>query len=194
MLHLPIVTPRLVLRDFVATDCVAVHAYASDPLTTEHMFYAPWSWQESAAYVENMLESQQQVPRRLWELAVIERSTSTLIGSIDLTPEGDHAADLGYMLARAAWGNGYASEAATALLDAGFARLGLRRVVAVCAVENTASMRVLVTAGLRHIDTVHNYRRAKNRDFTVHRYAIGVDEWRNRSRSASVAHVQSTRR
>lgn len=194
MLRLPIVTSRLLLRDFIAADCVAVHAYASDPVTTEHMFYSPWSWQEAAAYVENMLVSQQQVPRRLWELAVIERATSTLIGSIDLTPEGEDSADLGYMLARTAWGKGYASEAAAALLDAGFARLGLRRVAAVCAVENAASIRVLVKAGLRHTETVQNYRRAKNRDFDVHRFEIRVDEWRSRSRESAIAHVQSTRR
>lgn len=193
MLRLPIVTPRLVLRDFVAADCVAVHAYASDPVTTEHMFYSSWSWQ-AAAYVENMLASQRQVPRRLWELAVTERATATLIGSIDLTPDGDDAADLGYMLARAAWGKGYASEAAAALLDAGFARLGLRRVVAVCAVENAASIRVLVKTGMRHVDTVQNYRHAKHRDFDVHRFEIRVDEWRSRSRSTSTPHAQSTRR
>ena len=194
MLRLPIVTPRLLLRDFVAADCVAVHSYASDPATTEHMFYAPWSWQQAAAYVESMIASQQQLPRRLWEFAVTERATAKLIGSIDLTPEGHDAADLGYMLDRSAWGKGYASEAAAALVDAGFARLGLRRIVAVCAVENAASMRVLLKTGLRHIDTVHNYRRAKNRDFAVHRFEIRVGEWRDGSSDRQATNLQSTPR
>ena len=182
LLRLPIVTPRLLLRDFLAADCDAVHAYASDPATIEHMFYAPWSREQATAYIEGLIASQHQLPRRLWELAVTERSSATLLGSIDLTPEGDDAADLGYMLGRPAWGKGYASEAAAALVDAGFARLGLRRIVAMCAVENLASMRVLAKAGLRHVDTVQNYRHAKGRNFAVHRFEIRADEWRSESR------------
>jgi len=40
-LHLPLYTPRLLLRDFILADFQAIHAYASDPEVTEFMFYGP---------------------------------------------------------------------------------------------------------------------------------------------------------
>jgi ribosomal-protein-alanine N-acetyltransferase len=177
-LRLPIHTPRLSLRDFVATDVEAVFAYTSDPMVAEHMFYAPWTHEHAEAYIENLLASQRAVPRRLWELAIIERASGALVGSVDLTPEGENEADVGYVLARSAWGHGYATEAAAALLEAGFARLRLRRVVAMCAVENVASRQVLEKIGLRHVDTVQGYRHAKGRDFDVHRFEVRRDDWR----------------
>lgn len=177
-LRLPILTPRLALRDFVATDVDAVHAYASDPAVAEHMFHAPWTREHAAAYIENLQASQQAVPRRLWELAIVERASGALVGSVDLTPEGEHEADIGYVLAQPAWGRGYATEAAAALLEAGFARLRLRRVLAVCAVENVASRHVLEKIGLRHVDTVQGFRHAKGRDFDVHRFEVRRDDWR----------------
>jgi RimJ/RimL family protein N-acetyltransferase len=181
-LRLPIITRRLHLRDFGTPDVDAVFAYAADPAVAEHMFHAPWSHAQAAAYVEGLLTSQHTVPRRLWELAIVERSGGALIGSVDLTPEGDDAADLGYVLARPAWGRGVASEAAGAMLDAGFARLGLRRISAMCAVENVASRRVLEKIGLRHVDTVQRYRQAKGRDFDVHRFELRRTEWSPRTR------------
>lgn len=177
VLRLPIQTPRLVLRDFVAADAAAVLRYTADPRVVEHMFYAPWTIADAQAHLASLERSQQAVPRRLWELAVVERSSGEVIGSVDLTPLDDDGADLGYSLQFDAWGKGYASEAASALLDAGFARLALPRIVAVCAVENTASARVLEKTGLRFVETVHAYREAKGRSFSVHRYELTQAQW-----------------
>ncbi len=180
-LRLPIVSRRLQLRDFVLGDVSAVFAYAADPAVVEHMFHPPWTSAQSAAYVQGLLASQQAMPRRLWELAIVERAGGALIGSVDLTPDGEDAAELGYVLARTTWGQGFASEAAAALLDAGFARLQLRCISAMCAVENLASCRVLEKIGLRHVDTVHGYRRAKGRDFDVHRFELRRSDWHARA-------------
>ena len=57
--------------------------------------------------------------------------------------------ELGYTLARAAWGRGYATEAARAVLRWAFAGLRLPRVVAVADPANTASLRVLEKLGMR---------------------------------------------
>ncbi len=55
---------------------------------------------------------------------------------------------LGYRLARATWGQGYASEAVTATLNYGFNVLGLRRIVATIDPNNVASVRVAQKAGM----------------------------------------------
>lgn len=58
--------------------------------------------------------------------------------------------DLGYALLPAHWGRGYAFEAASAVLAFARGELGLRRVVAVTASDNTASVRVLEKLGMRY--------------------------------------------
>src|SRR5262249_27881307 len=119
-LPLPIHTPRLTLRDFRAFDFDPVFAYASDPEVTRFMFYGPRDQAETRDYLQGVLQSQSETPRLTWEVAVVSTADGCLIGACDLTMEDAHAADLGYILARDAWGQGYATEIARTLLRAGF--------------------------------------------------------------------------
>ncbi|HZO66054.1 MAG TPA: GNAT family N-acetyltransferase [Kribbellaceae bacterium] len=72
-------------------------------------------------------------------------------------PETDDAAvlSLGYRLRRTAWGHGYATEGARALVHRAFEELGADEVVATTMAVNTGSRRVLEKAGLRYVRTVH---------------------------------------
>lgn len=176
-LSLPRYTPRLILRDFRASDCEAVFAYASDPEVSRFMFYGPRDQQDTYDYVQRMLRSQTEVPRRTWELAVTRATDGHLIGACDLTLEDDRTADLGYILAHDAWGQGYATEIARTLLRAGFEQLGLQRIFALCAVQHRASARVLEKAGLRRETTLYGYTEAKGRSWDMARYALTDHEW-----------------
>jgi len=62
-LSLPIHTPRLTLRDFRASNCEAVFAYASDPEATRFMFYGPRDQADTYDYLQCMLQSQTEIPR-----------------------------------------------------------------------------------------------------------------------------------
>jgi RimJ/RimL family protein N-acetyltransferase len=64
-------------------------------------------------------------------------------------------ASLGYRLRRSAWGQGYATECARALVHLAFTGLGAREVVATTMAVNTGSRRVMEKAGLRYARTVH---------------------------------------
>lgn len=78
------------------------------------------------------------------------------VGWFCLTPRsdiGDDVAELGYRLRRAAWGRGYATEGARALVDHGFASAGLLLVVAETMTVNVGSRTVLRAVGLRHVRT-----------------------------------------
>lgn len=103
-----------------------------------------------------------------------------VIGACDLTLEDIYTADLGYILARDAWGQGYATEIAYTLLHAGFAQLDLQRVFAFCDIHHLASVRVLEKAGLRRETTLYDYREAKGRSWDVYRYTITYNEWMRR--------------
>ncbi|MBV1855448.1 GNAT family N-acetyltransferase [Catellatospora tritici] len=66
-------------------------------------------------------------------------------------PDGE--AELGYRLRREAWGQGYATEGSLALIDRGFAELGLARVTANTMTVNLGSRRVMEKCGLRYVRT-----------------------------------------
>ena len=78
--------------------------------------------------------------------AVEEKSTGRFVGWFHLRPAEEAPAgevELGYRLLRSAWGKGYATEGSRALIDKGFAELGVERVVASTMVVNVASRRVM---------------------------------------------------
>lgn len=68
--------------------------------------------------------------------------------------DGLRNAEIGYRLARSAWGKGYATEGVRALIEVAFDSLGIDRVNAETMTVNQASRRVLEKAGLHHIKTV----------------------------------------
>ncbi len=83
--------------------------------------------------------------------AAIDKAGGAFLGWFHLRPAADapDAVELGYRLGRAAWGQGYATEGARALVHKGFAELGTRRIIARTLAAHTASIRVMEKAGLR---------------------------------------------
>lgn len=81
-----------------------------------------------------------------WVWAITLRDEDALIGAVGLTPEKE-TAELGYWLSPAHWGRGIATEAARAVVDFGFDRLGLARLTSGYFEDNPASGRVLAKLG-----------------------------------------------
>jgi RimJ/RimL family protein N-acetyltransferase len=87
----------------------------------------------------------------LWP--VLERGNDQLIGHcgiIDKEVESGNEYEIVYMLSKSAWGKGYATEAAAAILDYAYKQLGLRRIIALIRQGNTKSEKVAVKIGLRY--------------------------------------------
>ncbi len=89
--------------------------------------------------------------------AAIEKSSGRFVGWFHLRPVAAHPneVELGYRLLKSVWGKGYATEGSRALIEKGFAELGVQRVVAFTMVVHVASRRVLEKAGLRLVRTFH---------------------------------------
>jgi RimJ/RimL family protein N-acetyltransferase len=90
--------------------------------------------------------------------AASERSSGQFLGWFHFRPPPGGApdeAELGYRLRKAAWGKGYATEGARALIRKGFTDFGVQRVVASAMFIHGASRRVLEKAGLKLVRTFH---------------------------------------
>ncbi|MEF2279773.1 GNAT family N-acetyltransferase [Deinococcus sp. YIM 134068] len=88
--------------------------------------------------------------------AAEDRETGGCLGWFALRPLPDAepgTLELGYRLKRSAWGQGYATEGARALVRRAFTELDAERVVACTMTVNVASRRVMERAGLRYVRT-----------------------------------------
>lgn len=85
----------------------------------------------------------------------VEKASGAFVGWFSLYDHGDGKAELGYRLRRTAWGQGYGSEGAKALVDFGFSQPGFVRIVANTMAVNRGSRRVMENAGLVYVRTVH---------------------------------------
>jgi RimJ/RimL family protein N-acetyltransferase len=104
--------------------------------------------------------------------AVVEQSTRAVIGYCGLFffPEvnGQPEVEIGYRLARSAWGQGYATEAALAIRDFAFASLSIKRLIAIIDPSNLASLRVAQKLGMQYESEVM----LEGYDHSDHVYAI----------------------
>ena len=172
-------TERLFLRDFVKDDWQRVLEYQSDPL---YLRYYDWTERTPEAvqeFVGWFLDHQEQKPRIKFQLAVILKSSNRLIGNCGIrrdTP-GALQADIGYELDPKHWNQGYATEAAHAIVDFGFSTFGLHRVWSWCVADNLGSAHVLEKLGMRLEGRLRDNEYYKGRWWDTLMYAILADEW-----------------
>lgn len=142
-------TDRLLLRDFTADDVEAVHAYAADPEVCRFVEWGPNTEHETRQFVTEMTGAASQPDRTSFTWAITTGGAVVGACSISVTSAVHRRGELGYVLARAYWGLGYATEAASAVLDFGRDELGLHRVEATCRPGNVGSQRVLRKLGMQ---------------------------------------------
>jgi ribosomal-protein-alanine N-acetyltransferase len=141
-------TARLQLRPFASADADALFALHSNARVLRYWDSPPWSVRARA---ERFIAKCQQIAEEGTgaRLAVDRGSDGAFLGWCGLTRyDPDYrSASLGYCLTEAAWGLGYATEAAGALLQWAFDSLDLNRVQAEADTRNAASARVLEKLG-----------------------------------------------
>jgi [ribosomal protein S5]-alanine N-acetyltransferase len=101
----------------------------------------------------------------------VER-TGKLIGLVDIDEISAGWGDLGYWFERAAWGRGYASEAAQPVVRFAFEGPGLSGLRSGHAADNAASRSVLLKLGFREVDAVQIRSRSRGMKIMQHRYAL----------------------
>jgi RimJ/RimL family protein N-acetyltransferase/uncharacterized protein YndB with AHSA1/START domain len=144
-------TSRLLIRRWTLDDAPAAFAMFSDP---EVMKYVGDG--RPVPSLEAMREGlgrrvERYESERLGSWAVVLRETEELVGggALNVVEDGPEI-EVAYQLGRRAWGKGYATEAARALLGHGFDALGLDRVIGITYPENLASRRVLEKIGMTY--------------------------------------------
>ena len=146
---------RLVLRPHLEGDFEAVHEFSSDGDVCKYMQWGPNNEEQSRRFLASTLAGQSILPKKQFDWVIVVKQTGLVVGSFTLRLLDGAAYDdakmgeVGYVLSRAAWGQGYATEAADLAVDFAFDVLGLHKVSATCEPLNFASAKVLQKAGMR---------------------------------------------
>ena len=141
-------TSRLIIRDLQESDLHPLAAIWSDPEVTVYL-----GGPRDFEWVVNALAEDLPAGQETYDLRpVIEKATGQVIGHcgyLEKEVEGRPEIELNYILARTAWGKGYATEAAAALLYHAFQHLKLDRLIALIEPGNAASEHVAEKIGMR---------------------------------------------
>jgi methylisocitrate lyase len=154
-------TERLLLRRPRAGDAEAIFTrYASDPEVTR---FLSWPRHGSVADTQAFLAFSDAEWER-WPAGpylIVARGDCGLLGGTGLGFETQYRAATGYVLAKDAWGHGYATEALRAMVDLA-SRIGVQRLYAICHASHRASYRVLEKCGLEREGLLHRYEEFPN--------------------------------
>ncbi|MBC2665813.1 GNAT family N-acetyltransferase [Novosphingobium flavum] len=166
-------TERLFLRPGWPEDWNELHSRIADEGIVRNLARAPWPYRPEDAQA---FAATAQSPRHPHFLVTLPGADgSRLVGAAGLGRIGDQT-ELGYWIARDAWGQGYATEAARAVLT--LARtLGHRRIVAQHFIDNPASGRVLRKVGFCPTgEIVHRHSCGRGTDSAAAIHAIDLGQ------------------
>ena len=170
-----ITTERLRLRRFRPSDAALIELMASDRRVawmTERIPH-PYPPGLAAAFVERVAAGT--ADETGWAIVADtgtrDGAENGLIGTIMLRLDAPGSARVGYWLAPAFWGTGYASEALAGVV--GFAReAGFRTLTARVFQDNPASVKVLMHAGFEYVDDGEAYALARDGMVPTHNYRL----------------------
>jgi len=164
-------TERLLLRPFRLSDIDDVLRYASDP---------EWAAFYLRAYDRGVTEHM--VARSVvisWDKEAVFaiEADGRVVGLVSLeVAQESRTAELGYDLARDVWGQGLATEAASAVVDWGFREYGLARIFAEADARNGRSLRVMERLGMTR-EGVHRRDQIERGEREIARYATLRSDW-----------------
>ena len=180
-------TERLLLRRWKPADRAPFADLNADPEVMRY-FPAPLTRHSSDALADRI---EADMARQGWGLwALEERATDRFIGFTGLTrPSFDAsfapAVEIGWRLARAAWGSGLATEAATAAAAFAFDEFALDEIVSFTVPDNARSRAVMRRLGMRH-DPADDFDHPAVRESRLRRhvlYRLPAADWRASPRS-----------
>lgn len=171
-------TPRLLLRDFVASDVSSVWKYQSDP---RYLQYTPWTSRtedEVREFVHMLIGWANEKPRTKHQLAIVREGSVIGCCGIRLGSHDDHEAEFGCEIDPRVWGNGYAREAGSAILEFAFRTLRLHRAFSETVSENVAAISLAEKLGMKREGRLRERQRIGGRWLDTVVFGILEDEWR----------------
>lgn len=148
----PISTERLTLRVMTPDDLDDVHAFQSDPDVVRYQLFEPRTREEVAEKSAEWGKATRLEKVGDYIQPAMQTADGRVIGLMyfTITSTDDETGEIGWAMNKQFHGQGYASEAASAILDLAFGPLDLHRVYAELDPRNEPSVRLCERLGMRH--------------------------------------------
>ncbi len=186
----PLETPRVVVRPIVEADLAGLMAVNGDERVTQYLPYPAWkSADDARAWFERMQGLQ--ATGTAIQFVIVDRASGRPAGTclVFRHDAGSERAEIGYVLGRAHWRKGLMQEALTALIDAAFGPMKLRRLEAEVNPANQASCRVLARLGFTKEGLLRQRWGSGADAHDVEAWGLLAHEWRNRHRTPRDPHA-----
>ena len=173
-------TQRLLLRQVRPTDAQAIFDYFADPAVTRYYNLDTFiSLSQAERMVDSFRRSYREKQAIRWGI-VRKRAPERLLGTCGYHHWARHffKAEIGYELARPFWGQGIMTEALTAMIRMGIARMDLNRIEALVMRGNDASLRLLRKLGFREEGVLRQYGYWKGAFHDLHMMALLQQDFR----------------
>jgi len=169
-----ITTERLKLRAYKSDDWERVHIYGSNPDFSKYELWGPNSVDDTHKFVADMVEQSKSNPRYKFDFAVCMKENDLLIGGCGIRRESEtsNVANLGWAINPEFQSNGFATEAARALIDFGFKELKLTVIYATCDTRNTQSFKVMEKLGMKKVGFIKGMKEIKGHVRDSFRYEL----------------------
>lgn len=179
-------TSRLLIRPFKKEDWHDLYAYTSLPEVWQFLAAEPYTKDDARRYVSEAVASHERT-NVLNDLAVVLKATDHLIGHLTFRVyhQAYRTREMGWLISPFYQNQGFASEAAAALLRYGFESLNLHRVVATCDTRNVASFRVMEKIGMRREGHYVKNTLIRGEWYDEYFYAILEEEWKAMQRETA---------
>lgn len=179
----PLRTERLLLRFFTDDDLAAFHDMQSREEVVRYLDWGPQSREQASERLERMKHlTSFDGERAAIRLAVVLPESGVVVGDVSVwrMSDGHAQGEIGFVIHPDHQGHGYAAEACAALLEMGFAQLGLHRVIGRADARNVASKRLMERLGMRHEAHFRENEFIKGEWSDEVWYAILASEWQAR--------------
>ncbi|MCB0569003.1 MAG: GNAT family N-acetyltransferase [Phaeodactylibacter sp.] len=149
MMHIE--TNRLLLRWFRATDLADMLEYRTDPEVLRYQTLDPMSREHAEEFIASQSSNSLDKAGDWMQVAIERHSDGKVVGDLAICfrAEEPRIAEMGFNINRSLQGQGYATEAATAMADFLFRQRGIHKISCLVDVRNPASFHVLEKIGFR---------------------------------------------
>lgn len=143
----PIACERVCLRALRPADLAAFAAYRNDPRVARYQSWSAYTLEDAQALGAEMSGKALWLPGEWYQIALADKTSDALLGDLALHVIDPARVEIGFTLAPAAQGRGYAREGLEALLRFVFSRPGIETALAVTDARNAPAIRLLERVG-----------------------------------------------
>ncbi|KUY15741.1 GNAT family acetyltransferase [Elizabethkingia miricola] len=170
---LKIETERLILSPLKESDIPLITEYLQEKIISDNTSHIPYPYSESDARTWIKMSDDALIAKTGYTFAIREKE-GKIIGAIGLHDRGDDKAELGYWIAVPFWNKGYATEAASAILNFGIKELKFHKIYATHFIHNPASGKIMGKIGMQKEAVLKHHIKKEGQYLDIQMYSFIV--------------------